>query len=53
MKQWSDRGISGAKYLLVGMLLVLCTEPSKPSQAASRNARTANDDCKFTPKTAR
>lgn len=25
MKQWSDRGISGAKFLAIGMLLILCT----------------------------
>ena len=26
MKQWTDRGISGAKFLAIGMLLILCTE---------------------------
>lgn len=28
MKQWTERGLSGAKLLLAGMLLVLCTDPA-------------------------
>ena len=28
MKQWTERGISGAKFLLGGMLMILCTEPA-------------------------
>lgn len=26
MKQWTERGLSGAKLVLVGMALILCTE---------------------------
>jgi hypothetical protein len=28
MKQWTERGISGAKLLLGGALLTLCSEPA-------------------------